>query len=146
MRHHLIPIHNRRIISDPMHFLRQEIDRLFDSSSSLEGIKPEFEVKEDKNGLCITADLPGIADKDISIMLDHDILTIGGEKKLEESHEGETYHISERSYGSFSRSLKLPFSPDEKKISAALKEGVLKVTVPRPTEIKPNVHKIHIQK
>ncbi len=146
MRHHLIPIHSRRIISDPMHFLRREIDRIFDSSSFLEGIKPEFEVKENKDGLHITADLPGIEEKDLNIMLDHDILTISGEKKLEESHEGETYHISERSYGSFSRSLKLPFSPEEKKISASLKEGVLKVMIPRPTEVKPNVHKIHLQK
>lgn len=146
MRRHLIPIHQRHSVTDPFNFLRQEIDRLFETSTSVQGIRPEFEVKENKDGLQVTAELPGISDKDIDISLANGVLTIKGEKKSEQVKEGETYHISERSYGSFSRSLRLPYEPDEKKISASFKDGVLSLTIPRPAASKSNVRKIAIQK
>jgi len=146
VRRHLIPIHQRHSVTDPFNFLRQEIDRLFETSTSVQGIRPEFEVKENKDGLQVTAELPGISDKDIDISLANGVLTIKGEKKSEQVKEGETYHISERSYGSFSRSLRLPYEPDEKKISASFKDGVLSLTIPRPAASKSNVRKIAIQK
>ncbi|MBI2707820.1 MAG: Hsp20/alpha crystallin family protein [Proteobacteria bacterium] len=146
MKRHLIPIHRGNIVSDPFNFLRQEIDRIFETSTTIQGITPDFEVKETKDAFSITAELPGMSEKDIDISLADDHLTISGEKKSEETKEGETYHISERSFGAFSRSLKLPYKPEEKKISASFKDGVLKVIIPRPTNLKPNVHKIQIQK
>ena len=146
MARHLIPIHRRHIVSDPFNFLRQEIDRIFETSTSIQGITPDFEVKETKEGLSISAELPGVAEKDIDISLSDDQLTISGEKKSEETKEGETFHISERCFGSFSRSLKLPYKPEEKQISASFKDGILKVIIPRPTTLKPNIHKIQIQK
>lgn len=145
MTKRLIPIHRGHIVSDPFSFLRQEIDRLFESSSTVQGIRPEFEVKETKDGLKVTAELPGVSEKDIDVSLSKGILTIRGEKKSEETKDGETYHITERSYGSFSRSLELPYEPEEKKISASFTNGVLSLTIPRPTQSKPNVHKIQIQ-
>jgi len=146
MARHLIPIHRGHIVSDPFNFLRHEIDRLFETSTAIQGIRPDFEVKETKEGLDITAELPGLSEKDVHISLSDDILTIGGEKKSESVKEGETYHISERSYGSFNRSLKLPYKPEEKKISATFKDGLLKIAIPRPKNLKPNVHKISIKK
>jgi len=146
MKRHLVPIHRRHIVSDPFNFLRQEIDRLFETSTSVQSIRPEFEVKENKQGLEVTAELPGVSEKDIDISLADEILTIRGEKKSEEVKEGETYHITERTYGSFSRSLRLPYEPEEKKISASFKDGILNLTIPRPTATKPNVRKIAIQK
>jgi HSP20 family protein len=141
----ILPFHRRSLITDPFHVLRQEIYRLFEVSTSVQGIRPEFETKENENGLELTAELPGISEGDINISLSDGILTISGEKKSEEVKEGETYHITERRYGSFSRSLKLPYEPEEKDISASFNNGVLKVTITRPKELKPNVHKIQIQ-
>jgi len=73
-------------------------------------------------------------------------LMISGEKKAETTDESETYYIMERSYGSFTRSIQLPYAPDEKKISASFKDGVLSLTIPRPSQIKPNIHKILVRK
>ncbi len=145
MPRHLIPI-QRGLVADPFNFLRQEIDRLFETSTAVQGITPDFEVKESKDGLQVTAELPGVSEKDIHISLADNILTISGEKKSEEIKEGETYHITERSYGSFTRSLKLPYEPEQKRISASFKDGILQLSIPRSEKSKPNVHKIEIQK
>jgi HSP20 family protein len=146
MARRLIPISRTRLVSDPFNFLRQEIDRLFETSTSIQGIRPEFEVKENKDGLLVTAELPGVSEKDIDISLDDEILTIRGEKKSEDVKEGETYHITERTYGAFARSLRLPYKPDQKKVSASFKDGVLSLTVPRSSTAKSSTHKISIQK
>lgn len=145
MAKRLIPISHRHLVSDPFHFLRQEIDRLFEINTTVQGICPDFEVKESKDGLQIAAELPGVSEKDIDISLANGVLTISGEKKSAETKDGETYHITERSYGSFSRSLKLPYEPDEKTISASFKNGILNLTIPRPKSTKSHVHKIEIQ-
>ncbi|MBS0272476.1 MAG: Hsp20/alpha crystallin family protein [Proteobacteria bacterium] len=142
----IIPYQRTTLISDPFNFLRQEIDRLFEVSSSIEGLRPQFETKENENSIEITAELPGVAEGDINLSLSKGILTISGEKKSEEKKEGETYYITERQYGSFSRSLKLPYEPEQDDIKASFKEGVLKVSVPKPKEMKPDVYKIPIQK
>ena len=140
------PFHRRHLISDPFNVLRQEIDRLFEVNPSFQAIRPEFEIKENEDGLNITAELPGVPEKDIDISLADGILTISGEKKSEEIKEGETYHITERRYGSFSRSLKLPYDPEGKDISASFTNGVLKITIPRPKELKSTVYKVPLQK
>jgi HSP20 family protein len=142
----IIPYQRTTLISDPFNFLRQEIDRLFEVSSSIEGLRPQFETKENENSIEITAELPGVAEGDINLSLSKGILTISGEKKSEEKKEGETYYITERQYGSFSRSLKLSYEPEQDDIKASFKEGVLKVSVPKPKEMKPDVYKIPIQK
>ena len=142
----IIPLHRTPLVADPFDFLRQEIDRLFDVSSSLEGLRPQFDTKESDNCIEITAELPGIAEEDITLSLSNGILTVSGEKKSEEKKEGETYHITERQYGSFSRSLKLPYESEQDDITASFKDGVLKVTLPKPKEMKPDVYKIPIQK
>lgn len=145
MKRHLIPI-QRGLVTDPFNFLRQEIDRLFETNSTVQGIRPEFEVKENKEGLQVTVELPGVSEKDIDISLSDGLLTIRGEKKSEEIKDGETYHITERSYGAFARSLRLPYEPEEEQILASFKDGVLNISIPRPKESKPNIHKIEIQK
>ncbi|MBL8675815.1 MAG: Hsp20/alpha crystallin family protein [Alphaproteobacteria bacterium] len=142
----IIPLYRTSLVGDPFNFLRQEIDRLFDVSSSLEGLRPQFDTKENDNCIEITTELPGVAEEDITLSLSSGILTVSGEKKSEEKKEGETYHITERQYGSFSRSLKLPYEPEQDDITASFKDGILKVTLPKPKEMKPDVHKIPIQK
>lgn len=145
MARHYLPIHRRNIISDPYNFLRQEIDRLFETNTTA-GITPEFEVKENKEGLLVTAELPGVSEKDIYVTIENGVLTISGEKKSEEIKEGETYYLSERSYGSFSRSIRLPYEPDEKKTSATYTNGILQLLLPRSQTPKNQVHKITVQK
>ena len=142
----IIPFHRTSLIADPFNFLRQEIDRLFEVSSSLEGLRPQFETRENDNYVEITAELPGMKEEDINLSLSNGILTVSGEKKSEEKKEEETYHITERQYGSFSRSLKLPYEPEQNDITASFKDGVLKVTIPKPKEMKPDVYKIPIQR
>ena len=142
----IIPFQRTSLIDDPFNFLRQEIDRLFEVSSSIEGLRPQFETKENDNCIEITAELPGVVEEDINLSFSNGILTVSGEKKSEEKKEGETYHITERQYGSFSRSLKLPYEPEQNDITASFKDGILKIMVPKPKEMKPDVYKIPIQK
>ena len=145
LHRHIIPFHNRSVLPDSFDFIRQEIDRLFDAGFSLEGLNPGLESKESENSIEITIELPGVSEENINLSLAKEILTIEGEKKSEDKKEGETYHIMERKYGSFYRSLKLPYAPDEKDVHASFKDGILRITIPKPQEFKRNDYKIPIQ-
>lgn len=91
---------------------------------------PPFDVSETENGLIVKLEVPGMDKKDININLSKGILTVTGEKRLEKE-ENETYHCTERCYGTFSRSISLPFEVDSHKVDASFKDGVLKITLPR---------------
>nr|WP_245217188.1 Hsp20/alpha crystallin family protein [Neoroseomonas nitratireducens] len=101
-------------------------------------------MKETAQGVVVTAELPGLAEKDIEISLDGDLLTLSGEKRAEKTEDKEGVHISERSYGSFRRTLRLPWAPDPAQVAAAFDKGVLSVTLPRPPQAKPSVNRIPI--
>jgi HSP20 family protein len=90
----------------------------------------------------IKAEVPGMEAKDIDISLAGDVLTIKGEKKSEREEKKENYHLVERTYGSFSRSLKLPSAVDADKIEASYKQGVLTVSCPKKEEVKPKAIEI----
>lgn len=145
LQRHMVPLHNRSLLLDPFNFLRQEIDRLLDVSSTMEGLRLELEAKENEDSIEITTELPGVPEDKINISLSNGILTITGEKQSEEKKDGETYHLMERKYGSFYRSLKLPYEPDQKDILASFKDGILKITIPKPKESKKDIYKIPIQ-
>jgi HSP20 family protein len=106
---------------------------------SLEGITfaPAFEVKETKEAFVFTADLPGVADKDLQVQLSDNRLSISGKRESEKTEQGDTYYTSERSYGSFTRSFTLPEGVDRDKLRAELKNGVLSVTAPKRPEAQP---------
>jgi len=142
----LIPVSQRNFVHDPFNFLREEIDRLFDKSSTVLGISPEFDLMENKQGITITAELPGLTQDDIDITLAEGLLTIAGEKKSEVTKDGQTHHIAERKYGSFSRSLKLPFQPEQNEVIASFKDGILTLIIPRPATAQSHIHKIPIRK
>nr|WP_246523023.1 Hsp20/alpha crystallin family protein [Neoroseomonas eburnea] len=101
-------------------------------------------MKETEGGLTVSAELPGIEEKDVEVSLDGEMLTMSGEKREEKSEEKEGVHISERSYGSFRRSIRLPWAADPAQASAAFDKGVLTVTLKRPAEAKPAVNRIPI--
>ena len=94
---------------------------------------PAVDVVEDKKGYHIHADLPGLDEKDINVEYENGFLTISGEKKKEreEKSDDERYIFSECSYGSFSRSIRLPEGTDTNKIEAKFKKGVLNIDIPK---------------
>jgi HSP20 family protein len=124
--------------------LRQEMDRLlgrfFGEASGGEGPAakwtPRTDVTETDDTMTITAELPGLEAKDVDISLSGDVLTIKGEKKQEKEEKDERYHRVERTYGAFSRMVRLPAPVAADKIKATVKNGVLTVTLPKTEEAK----------
>jgi HSP20 family protein len=126
---------------DPVLQLHRDMNRLFDdtlrdwsgSQSQAGGgasaMMPRIDVHEQDNRLEVTAELPGVDQKDVELRLDDDILTIRGEKRNE--RKDKQAHITERSYGAFQRSIQLPFSPDPNQVRAEFRDGVLTIAVPR---------------
>jgi len=98
---------------------------------------PEFDVKDNKEGILLKADLPGVKDADIEITLTGNRLMIGGKREAEKEEKGETYYTCERTFGSFTRSFTLPTDVDVTKIHAELKNGVLSVLLPHTPGTQP---------
>ncbi|MBM6581516.1 Hsp20/alpha crystallin family protein [Microvirga sp. BT689] len=88
-------------------------------------------VSETDKEIRITAELPGVSEQDIDVSLDDDVLTIRGEKKFERKNEQENFHFVERSYGTFQRSLRLPYAVASEQVQASFENGALTVTVPK---------------
>ena len=107
---------------------------------------PAVSVSEAKDELLLTAELPGLAEDDITIELENNVLTVSGEKNevREEDDEERKYHVYERSYGSFSRAFTLPRTVDGQNIVATFENGILTVKLPKVPEAKGR--KIEIQK
>lgn len=106
-----------------------------------------WDVSETDEAVNITADLPGLTEKDIDVTIADGILTIKGERKEEEEKEDKKkhYHRIERSYGAFERAMSLPTDVDESKISASFKNGVLELTLPKKPEAKKKTKKIQVK-
>lgn len=128
---------------DPFAALRQDMDRMFEDfgrnwpvnfTEGKDGfVLPRVDVAETDAGLELTAELPGFDEKDISLDIQDDVLTIKAEHKeeREEKDEKKRYHLIERSQGTFLRRFALPFEADAAKASAHLEKGLLKVAVPK---------------
>ena len=93
---------------------------------------PTMDVTETEKEIEITAELPGLEEKDVQINVADGVLTIRGEKKAEKEEKDKDYRLLERTYGSFSRTLELPAGVDPDTIKASIAKGVLTVTVPKP--------------
>jgi HSP20 family protein len=147
----------------PFEALRTEIDRLFDelgngfwrqpsrSLAAFERSWPKFDpapavdVAETDNSYEITAELPGIDEKNIEVNLANDGITIKGEKREETEEKRKDYSISERRYGSFERYFAVPGGVDANKIEATFKNGVLKLTLPKTVEAQKPAKKIEVK-
>ena len=140
----LMPFGGRGLLGrDPFLDLHREVNRLFDDSlrgmregGSDEGsgfmLSPKVDVSQTDDGWEITAELPGVAQDDIDLRLDGDMLTISGEKRDERKDDKSRF--VERSYGSFTRSFQLPFTPDPEKVTADCDRGVLTIKLPKAAE------------
>ena len=131
--------------------LRNEMDRLWDDyfgpgrralQPMEEAWLPAVDVSETGDKITVKAEIPGMEAKDIEISMVGDTLTIKGEKKVEREEKEENYHMVERSYGSFSRAMKLPAVVDPDKVEATYKNGVLTVVLPKKEEVKPKAIEI----
>ncbi|MCQ2740501.1 MAG: Hsp20/alpha crystallin family protein [Alphaproteobacteria bacterium] len=116
----------------------------FDRSEYKNTVSPRLDVAELKDKYEIKAELPGMDEKDINLSVENGLLTISGEKKAETEEKDKGYYLKECSYGSFSRSVRLPDNISEDKIGAKLKKGVLVIDMPKKEPLAPKSRKIEI--
>jgi HSP20 family protein len=142
--------------NDPFSLLQREVNRAFDEvfrgfpavgrgAAGLGGFAPQLDVRETEGGLEIAAELPGMSEQDVDLRLEGDLLTLAGEKKDERTQEGGGLHLTERSFGRFQRSFRLPYRPDPNQVQAQFDKGVLRVTLPRPQPQQQGGGRIQIQ-
>ena len=139
---------------DPFAQLQRRMNSVFEdffgrSSSDLWGddageFLPRVDVSETGKEVRITADLPGLDEKDVEVTVTNNMLTIKGEKKVEKEEEEGDYYHSERSYGYFDRTIALPQGIDADNAKAKFKKGVLKVTIPKKPEAQSSRRKIEL--
>jgi HSP20 family protein len=166
------PVHRKKKTApagrapSPMESLRREIDLLFDQfrlpewrmpfGHSLAGLEPDWPSADwqiapamnlvEKNGRYeITAELPGIDKKNVEVKISNGTLSIKGEKSEEKEEREEEYYLSERRYGSFHRSFRIPDGVDVDRIEASLGKGVLSVRLPKTAEARKTEKKIEVK-
>lgn len=152
-----VPVrHNDDALSDLHSRMNSLFDGFFDDfenaswlpssmSESFSGLSPKLEVSETDEALEISAELPGLSPEDLDVSIDGNYLNIKGEKKEEKEDSKKNFHISERRYGSFTRSLNIPVENlDLNKIESKFKKGVLKLKLAKTAEAKSKKHKIKI--
>ena len=151
---------------DPWRSFRTEIDRLFDRFSSdllwpsfprlfddrsMFGFRPTFvapapamDISEDADAYKLSAELPGMNEKEIEVAVTDGMLTLTWAKRQETERKDKDYYLSEREYGSFKRSFALPDSIDIDKISADIAKGVFTITLPKKQEAKAAAKKVEV--
>ncbi len=133
----------------PFEDVRRVFDRFFDTFEVAESpaskFVPKLSLTESESELVLTAELPGLCEKDVSVELDRDILTVKGEKKAEKEEKNGGKYYCERSFGSFERSIRLPSGMVKEGIDARVRDGVLTVKVPKSPEAKAEYKKIPIK-
>lgn len=156
--HPLFPFNFKRDL-DPFNWLRREVDTLFDTlwrSPNLQSqpssyernfpLIPDIDVSETHNEFTISADLPGLEEKDINVDIYNNILRISGEKKLEREEKDKNFYRMERLSGSFDRSIQLSSAINEDNIQANFKNGVLTITLPKSAENPNGIKHIEVKK
>jgi len=143
---------------DPFLAFRREVDRMFDDFFSGFGRRavgspfgpwstatPSMDLTDNEKEIVVTAEMPGLDEKDFEVTLVGDLLMINGEKKTEhEDRSGNAYYV-ERRFGSFSRSVRLPFEAGDQQVQANYDRGVLTVRVPKPPEAQRHVRRIELK-
>jgi HSP20 family protein len=152
---------------DAWRAMRAEMDRLFDRFSTGWGVpslrrmfdvepaltygssfavpSPAVDISEDDAGYKVTAELPGMTEKEIEIAVSDGMLTVKGEKRQEKEQKDKNLYLSERSYGSFQRSFAVPDNVDRDKIAADFGKGVLTITMPKTAKAVEQQKKIEVK-
>ena len=137
---------------NPTRSLITDFDRIFDSMFTQESQRlslaqscmPAVDVTETETEFLLSADMPGLDKKDVSIDIHDGVITIKGESAIENKKSTDDYRIRERQLGSFNRSFRLPDNVNEVKVAAKFKKGVLKITLPKAKEVLPEGRRIKI--
>ncbi len=125
----------------------KEFNRIFDSSLKLKSTwGPAVDIYQDKHAIRVKADLPGLKEDEIDVLISDGVLTIKGQRKQEEGQKGNDYYRSECIYGSFERSFALPSHVEAEKIEADYKNGILEITVPKKEDASQKKIKINNSK
>ena len=151
-------------VPNPWLNLRSEMDRLFDrfSGFGLPSMRrmfdlapsvestftfnvPAVDVTEDDKAYKVTAELPGLDEKDIDVSVTGEVLTLKGEKRQEKEEKNKNWYVSERAYGAFQRAFALPEGVDRDKIAAEFAKGVLTVTLPKSAQAQSQQKKIDVK-
>jgi HSP20 family protein len=109
-----------------------------------ERLAPPIDIIEDDKNITVKAEMPGLDTKDLDITLEGGFLKIKGEKTEEKKEENKQYHMVERTYGSFSRNVKLPAEVKQDKVDATFKNGVVTIVLPKVEESKQTVTRVKI--
>ncbi len=153
----LVPFRKKETVTrvhEPFRSFFEEIEELFDRFFSdfeiaplnREGLfTPRIDFTENDKEYRISAELPGMDEKDIEVLMDEDSLTIRGEKKEDKEEKGKDYYYRERRFGSFTRTIPLPENIDRDKIEAKFKNGVLTLRLPKTAATARNVKKIEVK-
>jgi HSP20 family protein len=138
----------------PFRDIQSEMNRLFDSvlgrpTTMANGMgsrtwQPLVDMYETPDDVVLNFELAGVNEKDISLSITGDVITVQGERSLNQPLNDHSYLHVERAYGKFGRSLRLPMAVDAKRVSAAYREGVLQVRVPKADEVKAKEIKIDV--
>ncbi|GBE02008.1 MAG TPA: Hsp20/alpha crystallin family protein [Nitrospirae bacterium] len=105
---------------------------------------PKVDLTEKGNEYRLTAELPGMDEKDVDVILDDDVITIKGEKKEEKEDRQKDYYYAERSYGFFQRTIPLPAEVDKDRVKATFKKGILTVELPKSEKAIREARKIEV--
>lgn len=130
--------------------LQERMNKLFEDTfargAQQEGVwTPAVDILEKTDEIILKMELPEVDQKDIDIKVEGNVLTIRGERKLEEGTKREDYHRLERPYGTFSRSFSLPNTVEQERVRATHKDGVLRVILPKKEETKPKQIKVEVE-
>ena len=137
---------------NPTRSLMTDFDRIFDSMfthdlpqySSTNSWTPAIDVNETETKFFLSADMPGLDKQDVSVDIHDGVITIKGERAIDNEKSTDGYRIRERQLGLFNRSFRLPDNVNEDKVAAKVKNGVLMVTLPKTKEIIPDGRQIKI--
>jgi HSP20 family protein len=137
-----------------MNDIQGEVNRLFDSflgrpttsanGSAVRSWAPVLDMRETKDDVVLTFELPGVSEKDVSLSITGDLLTVRGERTFNRDSKDEDVHHVERVYGKFERSVQLPTPVQAEKVKATYRDGVLEVKLPKVEEVKPKEIKIEV--
>ena len=151
MRSLLPGLWSERALADPFSDMRRELDAMFNRSGrglpsfEVGATMPAVNVAETGDSVEITAELPGVDEKDISVSVDGNRLIISGEKKAETKKDDQNWHVVERSYGSFQRAIALPFEPKTDACDAQFDNGVLRLKITKPQATSQESRKVQIK-
>jgi len=139
---------------EPFRDVQSEVNRLFDSffgrpSAVVTGTgsrvwMPALDMYETKDDLILTFELPGVREKDVSLSITGDLLTLKGERAFDQELKDDNYHHVERVFGKFERTVQLPMPVQADRVKATYRDGVLEVRLPKAEEVKPKEIKIDI--